>query len=208
MDADLVTRQARGVRVAVTGTAPGTMAGSSGPRATAEPAVLTVPCGPEDPAEVGQAVDAVIDRFGRLDHVVNLIAARPVPGLLMELDPLPLRAVLHRDLVMPLACVQRAYRRWMATHGGSVVNVVADVVRGGPQDAALAGLTELTEWLAAELAPRVAVHTVMPSPSIGTDAYRTAIADTLCALLSRPADPAHGPVLVLTGELVRPPRAA
>ncbi|GAA0929332.1 SDR family oxidoreductase [Streptomyces thermoalcalitolerans] len=195
---------AHGARVALAGAV-----GHGGCAATAPAgAVLALPCDPGDPAGLGRAVDTVVDRFGRLDHLVNLVAAGPRTTPLMELDPLALREVLQRDLVVPLACVQRAHRRWMAAHGGSVVTVVADVVRDGARDVALAGLTELTEWLAAELAPRVDVHTLVPSPSIGADAYRTAVADALCGLLARRPHRAHGPVLVLTEGHVRRPRAA
>ncbi|MEU9792548.1 SDR family NAD(P)-dependent oxidoreductase [Streptomyces sparsogenes] len=170
--------------------------------------VLALPCGRDDLTAPGRAVDTVVERFGRLDHLVNLVAAGSRPGPLMELDPLVLRGVLHGGLVTPLACVQRAYWRWMAAHGGSVVNVVVDAARGGPRDAALAGLTELTEWLAAELAPRVDVHTLVPSPSLGAGEYRAGAVQVLCDLLTRRANPAQGPVLVLSEHPACPPRAA
>ncbi|MGW5202402.1 SDR family NAD(P)-dependent oxidoreductase [Streptomyces spiralis] len=169
---------------------------------------LTLPCAPGDPAALGRAVDTVVDRLGRIDHLVNLVAARPRPGPLMEMDPLALRDILHSAFVTSLACVQRAYWRWMAAHGGSVVNVVAAGARGGPQDAALAGLTELTEWLAAELAPRVDVHSLVPGPSLNyTAAYQAGAAEAVCALLTRRTDSTHGPVLVLTEDPVCPSRA-
>ncbi|MEV7129372.1 SDR family NAD(P)-dependent oxidoreductase [Streptomyces sp. NPDC093260] len=164
--------------------------------------LLTLPCAPGDPAALGRAVDTVVDRLGRVDHVVNLVAPRSRPGPLMELDPLALRDILHSAFVTSLACVQRAYWRWMAAHGGSVVNVVAATARGGPQDAALAGLTELTEWLAAELAPRIDVHAVVPGPSLNAAAYQAGAAEAVCALLTRRTDCTHGPVLVLTEDPV------
>ncbi|MFI9155620.1 SDR family NAD(P)-dependent oxidoreductase [Streptomyces sp. NPDC053367] len=169
-------------------------------RRTARPgsALLALPPAGDGLAGPARAVDTVVERLGRLDHLVNLVAARPSPGPLMELDPLALRDILHHDLVTPLACTQRAYWRWMAAHGGSVVNVVADTARSGPQDAALGALTELTEWLAAELAPRVHVHTLMPSPSLGAVAYRQAVPQVLGELLTHGTDPADGPVLVLS----------
>ncbi|MDQ1006196.1 NAD(P)-dependent dehydrogenase (short-subunit alcohol dehydrogenase family) [Streptomyces sp. V4I23] len=195
---------AHGARVALAGA----IAHGAAALTTPGSPVLALPCRADDPAGLGRAVDTVVDRFGRLDHLVNLVGAGPQASPLMELDPLALREVLQRDLVMPMACVQRAYWRWMAAHGGSVVNVVADVVRDAPRNAALAGLTELTEWLSAELAPRVDVHTVVPSPSLGPDAYRSGIAEVLCELLARPVNRAHGPVLVLTEHVLRAPRAA
>ncbi|MFF8846469.1 SDR family oxidoreductase [Streptomyces sp. NPDC015127] len=171
--------------------------------------VLALQCGRDDLAALGPAVDTVVDHYGRLDHLVNLISVRPRTGPLMELDPLALRDALHGDLVMPLAWIQRAHWRWMAAHGGSVVNVVADAVRDGPQHAAVSSLTELTEWLAAELAPRLDVHTIVPSPSLGgTGLYQAGIAGALCDLLTRRTNPSHGPVMVLSEEPACPSRAA
>ncbi|MDL2079775.1 SDR family NAD(P)-dependent oxidoreductase [Streptomyces sp. GXMU-J15] len=180
---------ARGARVAV--------AGAPVPRGSS---VLALPFTPSDAAGPGRVVDTVVERLGRLDHVVNLVAGRPRTGPLMELDPLDLRETFQRDLVMPLSFVQRAYRRWMAAHGGSVVNVVAATGRGGARDATLAGLTELTESLAAELAPRVDVHTLIPSPSLDAAAHLVGLAEVLCDLLTHRMDPAQGPVLVLSAE--------
>lgn len=195
---------ARGMRVALAGP------DAERARRTAPPgaSVLALPCAPDDPTALTGAVDTVVERLGRLDHLVNLVAARPRPGPLMELDPAALRDALDGGLVTPLACVQRAHRRWMATHGGSVVNVIASTERGGPQDAALAGLTELTEWLAAELEPRVRVATVVPSPSVGPRAYRAGAAEAVCDLLTRRTGRAQGPVFVLDEAPACPFKAA
>ncbi|MEE4595839.1 SDR family NAD(P)-dependent oxidoreductase [Streptomyces sp. DSM 41524] len=203
-----VTRRllAQGARVAV-----------AGPTVGAGLRVLALVCDPDDPVDLSRAVDTVVRRFGRLDHVVNLMPVRPSAGPLMELDPLALRGSLQHNLVTPLAWIQRSYWRWMAEHGGTVVNVVADVVREAPQGAALAALAELTEWLSAELAPRVDVCSVVPGPSLGAVTYRAAIPDVLTDLLARPqcsGDPGacpdlvHGPVLVLTDQFAGPRCAA
>ncbi len=197
---------AQGARVAV-----------AGPTTGAGLRVLALGCDPDDPVDLSRAVDTVVRRFGRLDHVVNLMAVRPSAHPLMELDPLALRGSLQHHLVTPLAWIQRSYWRWMAEHGGTVVNVVADVVREGAQGAALAALTELTEWLSAELAPRVDVCSVVPSPLLGAVRYRAMLPDVLTGLLARPGcsgeagacpDLVHGPVLVLTDQSAGPRRAA
>ncbi|GHF04247.1 hypothetical protein GCM10014715_70580 [Streptomyces spiralis] len=169
--------------------------------------LLMLPCAPGDPAALGRAVDTVVDRLGRLDHLVNLVATPSPPGPLMEMDPLALRDILHTAFATPLTCVQRAYWRWMAAHGGSVVNVVAARARGGAQDTVLSGLTELTEWLAAELAPSVDVHALVPGPSLDTGAYQAGAAEAVCELLTRRTDSTHGPVLVLSEDPVCPSRA-
>ncbi|MGY6022531.1 SDR family oxidoreductase [Streptomyces spinosirectus] len=196
---------ARGVHVALAGPEAEQARLSAPPGAP----VLALPCAGGDLTALAGAVDTVVQRLGRLDHLVNLVAARPRPGPLIELDPSALRDALHSDLVTPLACVQRAYGRWMAANGGSVVNLVATTARGGPQDAALAGLTELTEWLSAELEPRVQVATVVPSPLVGTGVYRAGAAEAVCDLLTRRISRAQGPVFVLDeAPACRPFRAA
>ncbi|MFI6567537.1 SDR family oxidoreductase [Streptomyces sp. NPDC050534] len=195
---------ARGVQVALAGP------DAEQARRTAPPGapVLALPRVHDDLTALAGAVDTVVERLGRLDHLVNVIATRPRQGPLMELDPAALSDALRSGIVTPLACVQRAYRRWMAANGGSVVNVVATTARGGPQDAALAGLTELTEWLAAELGPRVQIATVVPSPLVGTGAYRAGVAEAVCDLLTRRTSRAQGPVFVLDEEPACPFEAA
>ena len=196
---------ARGVQVALAGP------DAEQARRTAPPGapVLALPRAHDDLTALAEAVDTVVERLGRLDHLVNLIAARPRQGgPLMELDPAALSDALHSGIVTPLACVQRAYRRWMAANGGSVVNVVATTARGGPQDASLAGLAELTEWLAAELEPRVQISAVVPSPLVGTGAYRAGAAGAVCDLLTRRTSRAQGPVFVLDEEPACPFEAA
>lgn len=204
--AEAMTRRllSQGARVALAGA----VAASAGLATAPGSRVLALPCNLDSPAETGRVVDTVIDRFGRLDHLVNLVATRTCPVPLMELDPLSLSHTLQRDLVMPLAWTQRAYWRWMTAHGGSVVNVVANAVRDHPQDTVLAGLTELTEWLAAELTPQVDVHTLVPNPAFATAAYQAGITDVLPDVLTRRGNRIRGPVLVLTEECVDPPRAA
>lgn len=190
----------RGAHVALAGPGAGE-AHRAAPPAAQPPAL---PCEPDDPAALGRAVDTVVDRLGRLDHLVNLVAASSPPGPLMEMDPLALRDIPHSSFVAPLACAQRAYRRWMASHGGSVVNVVAARARGGSQDVALAGLTEPAEWPAAEPAPRGDVHTLVPGPSPDTGAYQAGAAEAVGGLPTRRTDSTHGPVLVLGGDSVCP----
>ncbi|MFD1657724.1 SDR family oxidoreductase [Streptomyces caeni] len=209
---------AQGARVAVAGaTADLTAAATSS--SDPDDRVLAVPCHPGDPAAVGRAVGTVVRRLGRLDHLVNLVAVPPRPRPLIELDPQSLRNDLQRDLVTPLTWIRHAHRRWMAHHSGTVVTAATDVVRDGAQGTALAALTELTEWLAAELAPRVDVHAVVPSPSHHGARYRAHLADALPGLLTHaacsgapgggaPGEPVPGPVLVLSDRCAPPSRAA
>ncbi|MFF9165892.1 MULTISPECIES: SDR family oxidoreductase [unclassified Streptomyces] len=171
--------------------------------------VVTAADGGDDP---DRTVGRVVRDHGRLDHLVNVVAVPSRARALTDLAPSDLNDVLGHGLVTPLTWIQRAHAHRMAAHGGSVVNVVPDGPRDGLRDAALAALTELTEWLAAELAPRVAVHTVLPGPRLENGVFRAGLADIVTGLLAcpRPArpDPVHGPVLVLTGAAPRPRRAA
>ncbi|MCQ4084073.1 SDR family oxidoreductase [Streptomyces sp. RB6PN25] len=169
---------------------------------------LVLPCGPDNPAEQSAVVETLLERFGRLDHLVNLVPTSPEAGSLMECDPSALRDIVQRHLATPLAWIQRGYWRWMAAHGGSVVNVVTGVVGNGMQDAALAGLIQLTEWLAAELAPDVDLYMVVPGTMLDSAAYQGGVAQALSDLLADRGRLGPGPVFVLTDASIRPVNVA
>ncbi|MGE5467716.1 MAG: pteridine reductase [Ignavibacteria bacterium] len=153
----------------------------------------------EETAAAGRLVGAAIERFGRLDALVNNASAffaTPVGGI----DERAWDALVGSNLKAPLFLAQAAAPH-LAASAGSIVNIV-DVhaerpLKGYPvYCAAKAGLLGLTRALAVELAPQVRVNAVAPGaiewPQSGDDfppAERAAIVDhTLLKRIGTPAD--------------------
>ncbi|AQT82348.1 3-ketoacyl-ACP reductase [Mycolicibacterium litorale] len=113
-------------------------------------------------------VDAMMQRFGRIDLLVNNTGINPVYGPLMDLDLGAARHTLEVNCLAALSWTQRVHARWMAEHGGAVVNVAS--IAGlsastgtGFYGATKAMLMHLTKQLAYELAPRTRVNAVAPA---------------------------------------------
>ncbi|MBB3042869.1 SDR family oxidoreductase [Nocardioides soli] len=109
-----------------------------------------------------------IERFGRLDVLVNNTGINPVVGPLVEADLDAGRKIVGVNCFGTLAWVQAAYRAWMREHGGVVVNVSSVAGLRPARDIALYGaskamLNYLTQSLAMELAPAIRVNAVAPA---------------------------------------------
>lgn len=120
-----------------------------------------------DPEHRRDAVAQVIERFGRLDLLVNNAGVNPQYGPLVEADLGAVEKILVVNVVAPIGWVQQAWRQWMAEHGGAVLNVasVGGIRAGaliGAYNASKAALIHLTRQLAVELAPGVRVNAIAP----------------------------------------------
>ena len=118
--------------------------------------------------QVRSLVEAAIDRFGRLDILVNSASLwRRTPW--SELDEAAWDQLLDIDLKGPFLCAKAAAPH-LAAHGdGAIVNIVdlsafVPFPNFMPHSVAKAGLANLTYALAMELAPAVRVNAVAPGP--------------------------------------------
>ncbi|HEX8987715.1 MAG TPA: pteridine reductase [Rhodocyclaceae bacterium] len=153
----------------------------------------------ENAAAAASLVAATLERFGRLDALVNNASsffATPLGGI----DEAAWDDLVGSNLKGPLFLSQAAAPH-LAAAGGTIVNIV-DVhaerpLKGYPlYCAAKAGLLGLTRALAVELAPQVRVNGVAPGaiewPQGGDDfppEERAAIVDhTLLKRIGSPAD--------------------
>ncbi|EXG79360.1 SDR family oxidoreductase [Cryptosporangium arvum] len=124
-------------------------------------------------AHAGKAEDAervvaeTIERFGRLDVLVNNAATNPYMGPVIDAEIRAWDKTFEVNLRGPLVWTQAAYRGWMKEHGGSVINISSiDGLRpGGPL--AIYGVTKsalvfLSQQLATEVGPNVRVNVLAP----------------------------------------------
>jgi citronellol/citronellal dehydrogenase len=122
-------------------------------------------------------IDGVLARHGRLDSLVNN-AGGQYPQPLAQISSKGFEAVVRLNLFGGFMMMREAYNRWMVDHGGSIVNIIADIWHGWPNfahsGAARGGMLTLTESAASEWAPSgVRVNCVAPGgvASSGFDTY-------------------------------------
>ncbi len=119
------------------------------------------------PEDAEACIDAALQRFGRLDVLVNNAATNPWNGLTIDCDLPRWDKTFEVNLRGPFVWTQLAWTRWMRENGGSVINVSSN--GGFVTSAALgvynvtkAALIQLTKQLASELGPKVRVNSVAP----------------------------------------------
>lgn len=133
-----------------------------------------------DPGARAAAVAATVERFSRLDVLVNNTGINPQYGPLMQADLGAVQKIFDVNVVAALGFVQQAHAAWMGEHGGAIVNVssVGGLRSSGviaAYGASKAALIRLTEELAWELGPGVRVNAVAPA------VVRTRFAEALYA---------------------------
>jgi 3-oxoacyl-[acyl-carrier protein] reductase len=121
-----------------------------------------------DDIAVTRLVDSAVDRFGRLDVLVNN-AGQPSVAPSEDLSPADWRRVIDTDLSGAFYCAQAAGRVMLAQRSGVIINISsifgqAGNVKRAAYVAAKHGLDGLTKVLAAEWAGRgVRVCSVNPA---------------------------------------------
>ena len=120
-----------------------------------------------DPAQVRAMVDETVQRFGRLDFVVNNAAARyETPFASMSFQEW--KEVLSIVLDGAFLCAQAALPHMIKAGGGTIVNIGGQTAHKGASErahviTAKAGIAGLTKALALDLAPhQITVNCVVP----------------------------------------------
>jgi citronellol/citronellal dehydrogenase len=139
--------------------------------------VETMACDIRDEAQVIFVIDSVLQRFGRLDGLVNN-AGGQYRTAMKTISTKGFEAVVRNNLTGGFIFMREAYNRWMEANGGAIVNIIADIWHGWPDyahsGAARGGMLTLSETAACEWASSgVRVNTVAPGgiASNGFDTY-------------------------------------
>jgi 3-oxoacyl-[acyl-carrier protein] reductase len=140
--------------------------------------------------DVDAAVRRVVDRWGRLDVLVNNagITGRSFP--IWELSDADWRAVIDVDLTSVFFCCRAAVKVMLAQGSGRIVNIASIAGKEGnptlvPYSSAKAGVIGLTKALAKEVATRgIFVNAVAPAV-IGTDLLKQMEPSTVDLLVSK-----------------------
>lgn len=132
--------------------------------------VLTVPMDVRDPAQVNTTLSAALDRYGRVDILVNNAAGNfAVPA--EDLSVNGWNAVVNIVLNGTFYCSRAFGKHWIdIKQPGTILNVIATYAwTGGPgtvhSASAKAGVLAMTRTLAVEWAPhRIRVNAIAPGP--------------------------------------------
>ena len=119
--------------------------------------------------ELDGLVEAVYDRFGKIDVLVNNAGMSPTYDKLTDVSETLFDAVVNLNLKGPFRLSALVGERMMAEGGGVIINVSTHgSLRPHPSfipyAAAKAGLNAMTEGLALAFGPTVRVNTLMPGP--------------------------------------------
>lgn len=144
--------------------------------------LLGAPCDIREPSRIAEYVSGVLDRFGRIDVLINN-AGGQFPSPAEGISPKGWEAVIRNNLNGTFYMTREVGTRAMIpARRGSIVNVTAMVVRGFPgmshTGAARAGVENLTRSLAVEWAQHhIRVNAVAPGYilSSGTEQYGEAL---------------------------------
>jgi citronellol/citronellal dehydrogenase len=142
--------------------------------------VSTHVCDIRDEVAVGAMIDAVLAAHGRIDGLVNN-AGGQYRAKMKDITTKGFEAVVRNNLTGTFIVMREVYNRWMAEHGGAMVNIIADIWNGWPyfshSAASRGGVNTLTETAAVEWAESgVRINSVAPGSiaSSGLDTYDAA----------------------------------
>jgi 3-oxoacyl-[acyl-carrier protein] reductase len=130
----------------------------------------------QDAAHQHQVTADVLQRWGRIDALVNNVATSPFFGPLLDASVEQLDRAWATNLVTPWSWSKIVCAAYLGEHGGDIVNVSSvggtyPVPKVGVYNITKAALIHLTKQLARELAPMVRVNAVAPA-TIKTDFSR------------------------------------
>lgn len=147
-------------------------------------------CDNREEQQVQNMIAEVIEKFGRIDGLVNN-AGGQFPSSLEGISANGFDAVIRNNLHSTFYLMREAYNQWMEKNGGSIVNMTADMWGGMPgmghSGAARSGVDNLTKTAAVEWGKSgVRVNAVAPGwiLSSGMDTYSGVFAEVIIPSLA------------------------
>lgn len=142
------------------------------------------PCDIRDAEAISAYVDAVLERFGRIDVLINN-AGGQFPTTAETLSPKGFAAVVRNNLTGTWTMTHAVANKAMIPQKrGRIINVIAQVIRGFPgmvhTGAARAGVDNMTKTLAVEWAVHgIRVNAIAPGVIVtsGTKQYPPSLLD-------------------------------
>ena len=180
----------------------------------AAPDLLALPAHIAEEDQVDRLFAAVLDRFGRLDILINNVGMNLLTPSTVDADAAAWRKIIDTNLTGPYLCARQAARAMRPLKAGKIVNLSSIAGRQaapgmGIYGVAKAGLEMLTRVLAVELAPdNIQVNAVAPSmvktgfsaPFWSNESLQAQIVAGIPAgRLAEPMDVVH-PVLFLASD--------
>ena len=169
---------------------------------------LSQVCDIREEAMVVNAIDAVLQKQGRIDALVNN-AGGQYRTPMKTISTKGFEAVVRNNLTGGFIFMREVYNRWMEANGGAIVNIIADIWHGWPEfahsGAARGGMLTLTETAACEWsAAGVRVNSVAPGgiASSGFDTYGPEIQDRLFEYAERVPMQRFGTEAEVAGAIV------
>ena len=156
-----------GAKVVLAARSADKLGGAAGEIAASGGEALAVPMDIADAEQVKAGFKQGLERFGRLDILVNN-AAITRDALAVRMKPEDWEAVLRTNLTGAHVCVQQALGAMLRQRYGRIINVTSVVAQTGNAGqanyvAAKAGLIGLTKAMAVEVASRnITVNAVAP----------------------------------------------
>lgn len=157
----------RGAKVCITARKPDPLA-EAVTQLGGDDVALGVPGRADDPEHRQEAVARTMEKFGRIDHLVNNTGINPHFGSLLDCDDAAAAKIFQVNVLSPLAWTRAVRDAWMGEHGGSIVNVASVAgIRNSPgigmYGVSKAAVIRATSELAGELGPKIRVNCVAPA---------------------------------------------
>lgn len=134
---------------------------------------LPVVCNVADQASIEAMVAEVIDRYGRVDILMNNAAVQP-PGRISQIEPRHWELEFRVNVHGPFHCARAVLPHMIEQGSGNIINISSVAARGGSHyGATKRALEAFTIGLAAEQAANgIAVNALKPVGAIETPGLR------------------------------------